>query len=96
MPYLADVHSARSGEADVLSWLWVTTRCYSTCGLVPPNTVIRLGTFVQGIASACYNRRGRATLEAWSLFDWDEWHTAACDAIISHSEVDIYPPIPPI
>ena len=61
IPYLEEAHSASVTDgitdAGALSWLWIKTRCYSSSGLVPPNTAIRLGTFAQGIASACYNGR---------------------------------------
>ena len=89
IPFISDAHRDRSGDADSLSWLWVKTRCYSSSGLIPPpNTVVRLGAFVQGFASACYNGRNRATLEARSLVDWHDWENTSADALIAHNDVD--------
>ena len=45
LPYIADAHTARSGDGDALSWMRVKTRRYSSSGLITPNTAIRLGTF---------------------------------------------------
>ena len=50
LPFIADAHRAHSADGNFLSCVWVKTRCYSSSGLVPPNTVIRLGTFVQAVA----------------------------------------------
>ena len=92
LPYCADAHlpglTAKTTDADSLSWLWARSTAYSSNDLVPPNTTIRLGTFIHGVVAARYNGSNRATLEAWGLVDWGDWRATAGDTLIAHNEVD--------
>ena len=97
LPYCADAHLpglTTTTDADKLSWLWVRTTAYSSNALVPPNTAIRLGSFAQGVVAARYNGPNRATLEAWSPVDWEDWRTTAGDTLITHNEVGFVPMTP--
>ena len=92
LPYCADAHlpglTARYTDADSLSWLWAKSTAYSSNALVPAHTVIRLGTFIQGVVAARYNGSNTVSLEAWGLVDWEDWRTTAGDTVITHNEVD--------
>ena len=95
LPYCADCHlnqlpNSNLTDASCLSWLWVQTTAYSSSALVPPGAVIRLGTFAQCIVSAKYNGTNKATLESWSLVDWDDWETPAGATMIAQNEVGLF------
>ena len=72
LPFLADGQNVRS--PDFMSWIYVKILAYSSNALLTGRTGVRLGTFVSGIATANYNGKGRAQLDAWSpITDFTEW-----------------------
>ena len=86
------------------SWLYVTDKsdsisvgfiltvkglAYSSNALLTGQTGFSLGTFVSGIATANYNGKGRAQLDAWSIVtDFEEWRLAPQDTFPDKASYD--------